>query len=80
MCATFGEWLFHLAVHSRWRRRLVRIGFLDAESEGGVLFWRWDYKNARRAAWIREHERKVSDAKAEATRARWGETAAGGPI
>ena len=47
--------MLHQAMHSRWiRERALRI---DAKEEGGILFWRWDYWNAREAAWVRDYER-----------------------
>jgi hypothetical protein len=76
VCETFWAWVLHQAMHSFWlRHRLIRIGFLDCEDEGSVLFWRWDYYNARAAACLREHERKAWERKRDAARDRWGETA-----
>jgi hypothetical protein len=76
VCESFWSWVLHQAMHSAAiRRRLVEIGFLDSESEGSILFWRWDYYNARLAAHIREVERRISDRKRDATHDRWGETA-----
>lgn len=73
---TFGAWLLHQAFHYSWLvKRLVRIGFLDTECEGGRLFWRWDYQNAREAAWIRDFERKEWERKRDRAIARWGEGA-----
>lgn len=75
---TVGAWLLHhvLSHSPRMRERLIRIGFLDAESEGSLLFWRWDYQNARQAAWIRDFEQKEWERKGERTRAKWGEGSA----
>lgn len=73
---TVGAWLVHQVLHAHWlRERLVRIGFLDTEHEGGRLFWRWDYQNASEAAWIRDFEHKQWEKKRDQARTRWGEGA-----
>lgn len=73
---TFGAWLLHQVLHSHWmRERLIRIGFLDCETEYSLLFWRWDYWNAHQAAWIRDFEHKEWEKKRAGARARWGQGA-----
>lgn len=32
--------------HYWLRELLLAIGFLDADSDGGLLYWRWDFWNA----------------------------------
>jgi hypothetical protein len=59
-----------------WLRSwLMETGFLDAESEGSIAFWRWDYWNAHMAALIRADERRRWEGKRARTRAKWGEAA-----
>jgi hypothetical protein len=54
---TPGDFLIHLAVHSDIHIALVTLGFLDAEEDGGILFWRWDPWNAKMATALREFRR-----------------------
>lgn len=58
-------WLFHHVIfghilgghpfESRTYMLLMRVGFIDAESEGGATFWRWRFwRSVHRAYWIAE--------------------------
>lgn len=46
------DWILHLVVHAGLHNPLATIGFLDAEREGGLMFWRWDpWNNTLRRTW-----------------------------
>ena len=48
------DWILHFVVHGELQGPLLEIGFLDAEGDGGLLFWRWDFWNA----WTRTELRR----------------------
>lgn len=53
-CKSFGGWLMCKVVdRGGWLgdensliTKLCRIGLVDANGEGGIMFWRWDFWNA----------------------------------
>ncbi len=47
------DWILHAVVHADLHDPLLALGFLDAERDLGLIFWRWDPWNARMAAEIR---------------------------
>jgi hypothetical protein len=73
---SFGAWLMCYVSHDRelWRR-LVRMGFLDAETEMSEVFWRFDFWNSNARRWFREQERQAWERKRAWARAKWGEDA-----
>ncbi len=45
---SFRTWMIHRLAHSapEFLRFIVcRIGILDADYDGGLIFWRWDFWN-----------------------------------
>jgi hypothetical protein len=54
---------------------LVRTGFVDAESEGAIAFWRWDFWNSKMRALIIQAERQQWERKRAEAISRWGEGA-----
>jgi hypothetical protein len=68
---SFGEWLFDRVFghgSERFRQWLVRKGWVDAETEGGIAFWRWDPWNAKIA---KELERERWEAKRKSALNGW---------
>lgn len=54
---TFGTWMVcQVARRERLGRLLVKLGVLDAASDGGVLFWRWDFWNSNIRRMLKEAE------------------------
>lgn len=47
---SFGDWLVHRIAHSLGTDAVsflaLKVGILDAEHEGGLVFWRWDPWNS----------------------------------
>jgi hypothetical protein len=77
-CGTFREWLLCQVM---WhgpevlKRKLAEIGFIDAENEGGIAFWRLDFWNSKMRAQFIAHERREWERKRAEAIARWGEGA-----
>lgn len=77
-CGTFSQWIqCQILWHgpNALKEWLFCVGFYDAEHEGGLAFWRWDFWNSKMRAQIIAQERREWERKRAEAVSRWGQGA-----